>query len=376
MISSQKHLFDIPDDVTYLNCAYLSPQLRSVQSAGVEGVSRKSSPWELMPEDFFTESEQCRSLFTEIMGANAENVAFIPSVSYGIAIAAANLELKPGEEIVVLEEQFPSNYYAWEEAAKNAGAKIITVSKIAEDCTESVLQAITSRTAIVTIPNCHWTDGALINIQAVSDRCREFDAALVLDLSQSAGVIPIEIEAVRPDFIITVGYKWLLGPYSFGYMFVNNKHLNGTPLEYNWMARENSEDFSNLVNYRDTFQPGARKFDVGERSNFVLMPMAMAALKQVSDWGVENICDTLYQLTDDMTNRALALGLSVRERALRAPHILGIQFQEGVPVKLTEGLKRENIYVSVRGNAMRIAPYLYNTKADIDRLFAVIRAFI
>ncbi|MEA1881194.1 MAG: aminotransferase class V-fold PLP-dependent enzyme [Candidatus Marinimicrobia bacterium] len=373
MIPPQKHLFNIPDNITYLNCAYLSPQLRSVQAAGIEGVSGKSSPWELMPQDFFTESENCRALFAELMEVNGENVVFIPSVSYGVALAAANLEVKPGEEILVLAEQFPSNYYAWENAAKHVGATIKTVPKTADDCTAAVLESITEKTAIAAIANCHWADGALIDIQAVSDRCREFGAALVLDLSQSAGVIPIDFDRVKPDFVITVGYKWLLGPYSFGYMVIDEKYHEGNPLEHNWMAREDSEDFSRLVSYKDSFQPGARKFDVGERSNFVLMPMAIAALKQILKWDVGNIQETLLQLTDEMANRATAFGLSFRDKKHRAPHILGIQFQDGVPDKLTEKLKQENIYVSIRGNSMRIAPYLYNTEADIERLFSIIR---
>ncbi|MBN4081288.1 aminotransferase class V-fold PLP-dependent enzyme [Caldithrix abyssi] len=376
MIPSQKHLFDIPDDVTYLNCAFLSPQLRSVQVTGIEGVSRKSSPWKLTPQDFFTESEQCRALFAKTIGADVENVAFIPSVSYGIAAAAANLKVKPNEEIVVLAEQFPSNYYAWENMAKNVGAAIRTIPKVDGSWTDVVLESITDKTAIVAIPNCHWADGALIDIQAVGDRCRELGAALVLDISQSAGVIPIDIDSVKPDFVITVGYKWLLGPYSFGYMVIDEKYRTGIPLEDNWIARAESEDFSRLVNYRDTFQPGARKFDVGERSNFVLMPMAMAALNQISEWGVENIRETLSQITDEMAKRALDLELSVRDKNHRAPHILGIQFQDGVPEKLTESLKQENIYVSIRGNSMRIAPYLYNSMKDIDRLFSVIQTFI
>jgi|TARA_Y100000310_G_scaffold95877_1_gene93644 selenocysteine lyase/cysteine desulfurase len=373
MISIQKHLFDIPEDITYLNCAYLSPQLRAVKEAGIKAVAKKSSPWELTASDFFTESEKCRALFAKIMNTDAENVAFIPSVSYGIAVAAANLPINTGDEIVVLEEQFPSNYYAWKAAADRAGASIITISKTGEDCTQSVLEAINDRTAVAAIPNCHWADGTLIDLNAVGSRCRNYGVTLVVDASQSAGVIPIDIKLVQPDFIIMVGYKWLLGPYSFGYMFVNDKHLNGIPLEYNWMARDRSEDFSNLVNYTDAYQPGARRFDVGERSNFVLMPMAIAALNQVYEWGVENIQKTLSILTDEMAERAIEFGLSVRNKNHRAPHILGIQFKDGVPSKLAKSLKRRNIYVSTRGNSIRVAPYLYNTPGDADRLFQTIK---
>jgi len=373
MIPSQKHLFDIPDEITYLNCAYLSPQLQSVKEAGISGVSHKSSPWELMPQDFFTESEHCRSLFAKTLGADKECVSFIPSASYGIAVAAANLNLKSGYEVVVLSEQFPSNYYMWKHKADLVGASIRTVPKTNGDVTAAVLDTITEKTAIAAIPNCHWADGTLVDIQAVSKRCSEVGAALVLDLSQSAGVIPIDFNSVNPDFVITVGYKWLLGPYSFGYMIVNKKHRDGQPLEYNWMARENSEDFSGLVLYRDSFQPGARKFDVGERSNFILMPMAIAALKQISEWGINNIGNSLSHFTDKIASRALELGLTVPNKKERAPHILGIQFQSGVPDRLAKNLQRENIYVSIRGNSIRIAPYLYNTNKDVDRLFTVIK---
>ena len=373
MIPSQKHLFDIPDEITYLNCAFISPQLQSVKEAGIRGVSGKSSPWELMPQDFFTQSEHCRSLFAKTLGTDKECVSFIPSASYGIAVAAKNLNLKSGDEVVVLSEQFPSNYYMWKHKADLAGACIRTVPKTNSDLTAAVLDTITEKTAIAAIPNCHWADGTLVDIQAVSKRCSEVGAALVLDLSQSAGVMPVDFNSVNPDFVITVGYKWLLGPYSFGYMIVNKKHRDGQPLEYNWMARENSENFSDLVLYRDSFQPGARKFDVGERSNFVLMPMAIAALKQISEWGINNIGNSLSHFTDEIASRALELGLTVLNKKERAPHILGIQFQNGVPHRLADNLQRENIYVSIRGNSIRIAPYLYNTNKDIDRLFTVIK---
>lgn len=373
MITSQKHLFDIPDEITYLNCAFISPQLQSVKEAGIRGVSGKSSPWELMPQDFFTQSEHCRSLFAKTLGTDKECVSFIPSASYGIAVAAENLNLKSGDEVVVLSEQFPSNYYMWKHKADLAGACIRTVPKTNSDLTAAVLDTITEKTAIAAIPNCHWADGTLVDIQAVSKRCSEVGAALVLDLSQSAGVMPVDFNSVNPDFVITVGYKWLLGPYSFGYMIVNKKHRDGQPLEYNWMARENSENFSDLVLYRDSFQPGARKFDVGERSNFVLMPMAIAALKQISEWGINNIGNSLSHFTDEIASRALELGLTVLNKKERAPHILGIQFQNGVPHRLADNLQRENIYVSIRGNSIRIAPYLYNTNKDIDRLFTVIK---
>jgi selenocysteine lyase/cysteine desulfurase len=123
VLNSQRELFEIPEEVAYLNCAYMSPQLCAVRAVGEEAVARKSRPWEISPRDFFEGSETARALFAELIGGLANGVAIIPSVSYGMAVATANLPLEAGQNIVVLEEQFPSNVYPWRELTKRAGGE-------------------------------------------------------------------------------------------------------------------------------------------------------------------------------------------------------------------------------------------------------------
>ena len=108
---------------------------------------------------------------------------------------------------------------------------------------------------------------------------------LVVDGTQSVGALPFDVTAIRPDFLVVATYKWLLGPYAAGYLYVAPKHHDGMPIEHNWADRARSEDFTGLVDYRDAFQPGARRYDVGERGNFHLLPMANAALRQLHEWG-------------------------------------------------------------------------------------------
>jgi selenocysteine lyase/cysteine desulfurase len=145
-------------------------------------------------------------------------------------------------------------------------------------------------------------------------------------------------------------------------------------LEHNWISRKHSEDFAGLVNYRDDFQTGARRFDVGERSNFALMPMAFTALKQICDWQVPEIASTLSTLTAEIALQATAMGLNVAPLHLRAGHMLGIRFPEGVPENLIDRLAQNKIYVSVRGNSIRISPHVYNTEHDIEKLFQTLQA--
>ncbi|MGB3682329.1 MAG: aminotransferase class V-fold PLP-dependent enzyme, partial [Rubrobacteraceae bacterium] len=214
-LPAQRHLFDLPEDITYLNCAYMSPQLRGVREAGNKALTLKSEPWKVAPRDFFEESERARDLFARISGGDPDGVAIIPSVSYGIAVAAANLPVRKGQNVLVLGEQFPSNVYPWRELARGRGAKLVTVPRPKTgDWTAALLDHIDEDTAVVAAPNCHWTDGSLVDLIRVGSAAREAGAALVVDATQSLGAHPLDVSEVKPDFLVSAGYKWLLGPYS------------------------------------------------------------------------------------------------------------------------------------------------------------------
>jgi selenocysteine lyase/cysteine desulfurase len=374
MIPNQRHLFDIPADVAYLNCAYMAPLLRAVVSAGEEGVRRKARPWDITPRDFFPQAERARELFAGLIHASASDVALIPSASYGIATAAKNLELRSGQRIVVLAEEFPSNVYAWREHAAASGAEVAVVPRPADsNWTRMALESIDRRSAIVALSQCHWTDGGCLDLAIIGERCREVRAALVLDLTQSAGAMPFDVTRVQPDFAVSATYKWLLGPYSMGFLYVAPARRAARPLEHNWIARRGSENFAALVEYNDEFQPGACRFDVGERSNFALLPMVIAALEQLGEWGIESIAETLRARTAQIAHRAHDLGLRSVPDEHRAGHFLGLRFPRGLPADLLETLVAHRVYVSVRGDSMRVTPHLYNDDHDVERLFEALR---
>jgi selenocysteine lyase/cysteine desulfurase len=373
----QRDLFEVPEGLAYLNCAYMSPQLRRAREIGEWAVSRKSRPWEVTPNDFFEDVEVVRTLFARLVGGDADGVAIIPSVSYGISVAAANVPVHEGEKILILEDQFPSNVYPWRELASRSGAKLVTVTRPEDyDWTRALIEEIDTDTAVVAAPNCHWTDGSLVDLARVGERVREVGGSLVVDGIQSLGALPFEVSDVRPDFLIAASYKWLLGPYGVGFMYVDQEHRDGRPIEHNWINRRGSEEFSQLVDYEDAFQPGARRYDVGERSNFVLLPMAAEALRQLLDWGVENVSETIGALTDLIEQKAQERGIATIPKERRARHMIGLMLGPGAPDDLATRLMRHDVFVSVRGPSVRVSPHLYNTEADIDRFFDVLKSVV
>jgi selenocysteine lyase/cysteine desulfurase len=107
-----------------------------------------------------------------------------------------------------------------------------------------VLATLDERVAVLSVPQVHWTDGAWVDLTTLAVRTREIGTHLVIDASQSLGAVPLDVRALRPDFVISVGYKWLLGPVGRSYLWVAPQHRNGEPLEENWIARAGSEDFA------------------------------------------------------------------------------------------------------------------------------------
>ncbi len=368
--NNYKDLFEIDNEIVYLNCAMMSPLLKSVKETGINGLERRAKPWKLRDKDWFENAEVLRNKAAKIFQTSVDSVAIVPSVSYGLAVAAKNLKVERRKSIIIIEDQFPSNYYVWDNLSKQLDLKIITIKKQNDKLlTDSILEKINSETGIVAIPNCHWIDGSLINLETISEAAKTVNAYFVLDLSQSLGVLPININKIDPDFAVAVGYKWMLGPYSLGYMYVSPRWQDkGEPLEYNWNTRKGSDDFSKLTGYTSEYRTGARKFDMGEFSQFNTMPMSIAALDQILKWGVENIQSSIKVLTNIISENFSKDKAYKKPLTPYAGHIIAVPIGNRDAESLKKKLSENKVVVSYRGSSIRISPHLYNDTSDINKL--------
>lgn len=366
-IPCQRGLFDIPREVAYFDCAKMSPLLRAAAAAGRRGLERKARPWEIKAAHFFDESDRVRALYARLIGAGAGDIAIVPSVSYGMATVMRNVPVAAGQAIVTLGDDFPSGIYAARALAREAEARVVTVPKpVGGDWSAALLEAIDGGTALVVAPHVHWIHGTVIDVEAVARRCRSVGAALVLDTTQSTGALPLDLVAVDPDYVVAASYKWLLGPYSLGFLYVAPRHQQGRPLEEGWITRRGAEDFRTLAGYAEALEDDARRFDMGERANFALLPVAEAAIGQLLAWGVADVAATLGAATASLAARLAAHGIVAEEG--RAPHFLSVTFAGGMPADVEARLAAANVHVSLRGETMRITPHLYNDEEDAERL--------
>ncbi len=381
-LTNQKHLFSIEEGITYLNGAAYSPTLKSSVERGIEGLNLKAiTPFKISGKDHFTLPEKVQQLFSKLVNiADYQRVAIIPAASYGMAIVANNIHRLPNisdkKHIIQIQDEFPNNVYAFDEICKKHDLTYKTIAKPATGklWNEHILEAISSETTMIVVPHIHWIYGVKFDLVAISKRCKEVGALLIIDGTQSVGVLNFDVEQIQPDALICSAYKWLLGPYSIGFAYLGEFFDEGVPVEESWMHRAESDNFATLTRYERAYRPKAQRYNMGEHSNFVLMPMLEDSLTQILDWGVENMQNYCRSITQKPIVALQELGCSIEDEAFRASHLLGMFLPQQLDNQaFTEKLLANKIVISNRGVAIRVSQNTYNTEAELWALVEILK---
>jgi selenocysteine lyase/cysteine desulfurase len=376
MLTSQRALFDLPTDICYLNAASYSPLPLTTVEAARQAVARKRRPWLIDQAFAIGQYERARKAAAGLINADPEDVALIPSVSYGVATVAKIVPVPPGSRVIVLQDDHSSPVLEWMSRATAEGFTVDPVYSPGDhDWTSAVLSAIerpgAALIAIASISSVLWTDGGALDLDRIAPALRARGAVLLIDATQSAGVVELDVRKLDPDFVVFPTYKWLLGPYGRAFLYVAKRHQDGVPLEQTSSGRrgvrsEESVYFSNI-----DYVANARRFDMGERDHFISLEMASLGIERMMQWGFRAVSQRLAMLTARLADGLRSNSISFPNASVRAPHILSLGFRAGMPVKLIENLSAERIYVAPRLGRMRISPHVYNDENDIDRFIEV-----
>lgn len=402
-----RHLFELPDRPVYLNGASRSPNLKCVREEGQRAVAEKTLPWTI-PES--TELvAKVKDMYSTLLGVHSNTISLTGSTSAALSNVSRNLHLNPTESILVLESQNHSNVMPWQALVKRCpGSSLVVVPRPRDfDWTSAVLSTISNyNVKIVALPQCHWSDGSMLDIEKIALRCRKFPKiTLILDLTQSIGVIPFNNSYVSADIIACSTHKWLLGPYGFCLLYIapkwiplfepdsfhdrNRKPPTGlTAKQKDSFFTEGGMMLGGNLGYTEEYMVGARKFDTGGRPNPIGVPMLHAALRVVTSLQ-EPSSDCIARYCQPKTAKlaAYARSLGFRVPTWHAPHIVGLR----VPLSernlrtqfpnlsnIVSWLKeKEGISVSFRMKAIRVCVHIYNTEEEIQYFCeALLRAFV
>jgi selenocysteine lyase/cysteine desulfurase len=381
MLDSQRHHFDIPREVAYLNAAAWSPLPLAVQAEGAAGVARKGRPWTLDPGLSAQQIARARAAAAALIGAASHDVAVIPSVSYGVATAGKLLRPAAGSRVLVIADDHASPVLEWHARAPAGGFTVDVVARRdGESWTEALLAAIgrpgAAPVALASISSVHWSDGGIVDLAAVGAALRKASAWLLVDATHHAGALPLDVAAIDPDVLIFPTYKWALGPYGRAFAYIAPRHQQGEPLEQTGPARVgvNSERTPYLADL--AYRPDATRFDMGERDHFIGLSMAAAGMEYLAQLGTGAVAARLAALTDRLAAGLAGAPVRMLPREHRAPNLLCLEFAPGMPDRLIERLAERQVFVAPRLGRMRISPHVYNDEADIDAFLAAFQALV
>ena len=379
MIKCQKHLFSLDTSEYYLNCAYKSPLLKNGELLAIQALKKERNPSYLKPFDYFNISEEIRTEFSKIINSNKDEVAIMPSSSYGFASVFNNLKIN-GNKAITVENEFPSGYFSIKKWCSEKNIQLETIKRnnlSAQDWNKKIINSIDSDTSVVIISSVHWMNGTKFDLKKIGEKCKNNNTFFIVDGTQSVGALSIDVKDFKIDALICAGYKWLFGPYSMALGYYSSKFNDGIPIEESWMNRTNAQDFSNLTEYDSKYKPMAGRYNVGETTNFILSPIMLNGLKQINSWGINNIESYCKKLSKIVISELSPLGIAFENENYFTYHL----FSLGLPKHLNlltfkKILEKKKIRVSIRGANLRVSINVFNDERDIDKLVDTVKEFI
>jgi cysteine desulfurase/selenocysteine lyase len=365
------------EDATYLNLAGQSPMPKVAVRAIQAAIELKKFPHRIPDTAFFDVPNRLRASIAKLIGAQPEDIALTSGASTGMSAVAYGLNWRAGDEILTASREFPLQYATWKPMEEREGLKLNIVSPRDHFLTaDDVIAALTPKTRLVSISLVRFDNGVLLDAARVAAACHAQGALLLLDASQACGAVPINVQTLGVDFLVSAGYKFLLGPFGTGFFWAKPEHVaNMRPGPFYWMAAKGVDNFASMDFANPIPAPSGKRWDVAETANYFNHAALDASVEFVLQAGPEivrahnhNLIELLYaRLPKDR-----CVPTSPLDPAQRGPYAC---FAARAPEKtaaLYDRLRKENIIVSLREGSIRVSPYLFNTERDIDRLISVI----
>jgi selenocysteine lyase/cysteine desulfurase len=364
--------WDAPDAVYFDTAAHaVMPRISATAAASAVEANRR--PHLVDDVTFFDVANGLRSTIATLIGGSAHEIALTTGASTGLQVLAHHLEWSPGDEIVIAGGDFPLQYAVWQPMEARAGALLkIVPPRNGELAADDVVAAITKRTRVVSLGHARFDTGALLDAARVAAACRASGAWFVLDISQSCGAVPISASELGADVIVCAGYKWLLGPYGTGFLWVKDARLDELlPGPFYWTG-QNVTDFASLRFDRPEPSRDAKRFDAAESATQLNLNLAAfrASVDLVAQFGPETVLRHGLDLIDTLfaelpPHCVPASPLDHKERGAYGSFTAG---SADATAALYDQLRKQAIFVSLRQGKIRVAPHLFNTKQQIGML--------
>ncbi len=367
-----------PFSSIWINTSHQGALPKAAVTALNEAIQWKISPHHLADSRIFSSvPSRLKESLGRLINAPSEDIILANSASYGLHLLANGIKWSSGDEILLVEGDFPCNILPWLNLKKR-GVKIRSIKPKSSGLQpEEIQENIGTATRLLCTSWVYSYTGHLIDLPAISRICRDNGIRLILNCSQAIGTQPFDIEWQFADAITCVGFKWLCGPYGTGFCWIEPEFRE--ELDYNqayWLAMQTADDLKVAKTWPEIKSGlGAKKYDVFGTANFFNFVPWTASVNYLLDKGIERIKSHNDELIDQMRR-----GIRLDKYEILTPMsdsdnstILVISHQDKSKNEaIFELLKKNNIFVSLRRRYLRFAPHLYNTADEIEKALSVV----
>jgi selenocysteine lyase/cysteine desulfurase len=369
MTPELRALFPITERAVYLNHAAVSPPPTTTIQAVEAQLRDVHENGSLNFHSWLAVKERARELLAQMLGARPEQVAFVRNTSDALSTVANGLTWKTGDNIVTFRREFPSNIYPWLRVRDTFGVEVRMCEERDGRVDLDELQSLVDdHTRVVAISHVQFASGFRADLERLGRVARQRDALFVVDVIQALGVVPLNVEAEFVDVAAGAGHKWLLSPEGVGYLYLSDRARERIqPTLVGWVSVPNPEDY---LNHEQGWNRGTLAWETGT-GPAALIHGFKASLDLLHQYGPERIASYLEALTDYLCDRVRRKPYEVvsSRAAGEKSHIVCIRHTDGISaMALYVHLKQQNIITAPRGDRLRIAPHLYNTREEIDQL--------
>jgi len=364
------------EGVTYLNAAGQAPMPRVSARALKQAMEWKQSPHLIPDRAYFELPNRIRALLARLVGGQPHEFALTTGATGGLAAVAAGIEWCAEDEILIARGEFPAHLCTWGPLAESGRLSLnVVVPRDHFVTADDFIAAVGRRTRLISVSLVRFDDASLLDAARVAEACHAVGAYLLLDVSQCAGALPMDVRALGADFVVCAGYKWLLSPYGTGFFWIREELIDEMRVQpFYWMALDGADNFHNLTVEEMKFRPvarHARRWDSPETASYFNLAAMEASLQFVLGAGPQAVLahnNRLLEMLIERLPRDRCILASPRDAAQRGPYACVATRTPEKTRALFEKLCSEKIFAALRENALRIAPHLYNTEQDIDRL--------
>ncbi|MGQ7957378.1 aminotransferase class V-fold PLP-dependent enzyme [Pseudomonas sp. SP16.1] len=364
--------FPQQDGLRYLNHAAVSPwpkrsaeAVRRFAEANVASGARDYPDWLKLERSL-------RERLARLLNApSTGDIALVKNTSEALSFVAFGLDWRPGDQVIISDEEFPSNRVVWLALAP-LGVQVLEVDLRGDDPEGALLAAIGPRTRLLSISAVQYASGLRLDLPRLGQGCRQRDVLLCVDAIQQLGALPFDVQACDCDFAMADGHKWLLGPEGLGVFYCRSALRAQLKLhEYGWHMLEHAGDYD-----RQDWQPArsARRFECGSPNMLGAFALE-ASLSLLEEVGMDEVARALHERVAELLGGIAALPGATLHSPLdsaRRAGILTFSLAGWDNQALHQRLRLDGVICAQRGAGVRLSPHFYTSARVIHDTLALL----